>query len=73
MAAFFRLESFCDECDASSCTAGDGITPGGACVGWEPDLVLRALDLDHLVHDILQKRNERRDELDEDLTQRGLI
>ena len=43
MAAFFRLESLCDECDAPSCAAGDGITPGGAWVGWEPDLLLRAL------------------------------
>ena len=49
MAAFFRLESFCDECDAPSCAAGDGITPGCAWVGWELDLLLRALDLGHLV------------------------
>ena len=49
MASFFRLGSFCDECDAPSCAAGDGITPGCAWVGWEPDLLLRALDLGHLV------------------------
>lgn len=48
MAAFFRSESFCDERDAPSCAAGDGITPDGAWVGWESDLLLRALDLGHL-------------------------